>query len=96
MTPYTTLLSRLYWQRDQFSKYALVFVYDDWSRVGAVDRLDICNQAIHLYHNGQVITRVDWYCLNEIVQGNDRRLEDMRAAIIRMDDCEWDEIASGL
>lgn len=86
------LLNRLWWQRDQFSIYALVFVYDDYWRTRAIDRLDVTNEVVRSKTKRSVpVARLAVAALR-----NDQVLEDMRAAIIAMPDDQWQEIAEGL
>ena len=96
MNPYAGVINRLYWQCDQFAIYAVIFVYDDYLRTRAVDRMDITQVATR-----HVITDIPGLMrllpkLGMIADTNDEALEDMRAAIIAMPDDQWAEIAEGL
>lgn len=99
MKPYTELMDYLRWQRSQFSRYAVVFVYDDYQRTRAIDRLDVTNEVIRSSRRQKkgvegfatMLARLAVAALR-----NDQVLEDMRAAIIAMPDDQWQEIAEGL
>lgn len=87
MMTYTEAVNRLHWQRDQLSRYATVFVYDDYQRTRAVDRLDVTNEALHSKRRSFIVVAS---------MRNDDVLEQMRAAIIAMPDDQWAEIAADL
>lgn len=94
MTPFTKLQNRLCWHRAQFARYALVFLHDDWLHTRAMDRLDIAANAVRKVD--QVTTVADVIALYRIATANDETLEELRAAIIRMDDTAWAEAVSAL